>query len=68
MVVAHGTDGVSAPMFPIVPEDLDPAGGGERELLVPLSATYRNLLSTRRAYAETSVREIETLISRVQDK
>ncbi len=25
VAIAHGTDGVSAPMFPIVPEDLDPA-------------------------------------------
>jgi hypothetical protein len=26
VAVAHGTDGVSEPMFPVVPEDLDPAG------------------------------------------
>ena len=25
VAIAHGTDGVSSPMFPVVPEDLDPA-------------------------------------------
>ena len=34
IAVAHGSDGISSPLFPIVPEDLDPAGNETLDELI----------------------------------
>ena len=50
VAIAHGTDGISSPMFPVVPEDLDPASNTSLEDLTDDNIGEEGLL----AYAFTN--------------
>jgi len=50
VAIAHGTDGISSPMFPVVPEDLDPASNTSLEDLTDDNIDEEGVL----AYAFTN--------------